>query len=96
MTPEKAKQVSYELNEWFYSTGGMCAEADTRGAILQLRKLSMAWWQQRVEPDHLYDWRNVAMLLLRRDLDLQGLESSNIEGIKPLLKKVQADIAFIQ
>lgn len=25
VTPEKAKQVAYELNDWFYSIGGMCA-----------------------------------------------------------------------
>jgi|SRR5450755_3949788 hypothetical protein len=94
-TPEIALQVAYELNVWFYSVGGMCAEVDTRGAILELRGCCFRWGNEGVTPEHLYDWRNAAMLLLRRDLDLEGLESRDMDKIKPLLKKVQSDITKI-
>lgn len=96
VTPEKAKQVAYQLNEWFYSTGGMCAEADTRGAILKLRGCCLDWGKTGKKPQDVYPWRNAAMLLLRRDLDLEGLELINMEEIKPLLKKVKAEVAWIQ
>ena len=34
---ETAAEVARELNSWLYSTGGMCADELTRGAILGLR-----------------------------------------------------------
>lgn len=43
VTQEKAEQIAQELNEWFYSAGGMCAETSTRGAIRGLRDCCFKW-----------------------------------------------------
>jgi hypothetical protein len=93
---EIATQVAYELNDWFHSVGGMCAEAETRGAILELRGLCFTWGREGKMPDNLYDWRNASILLLRRDLDIEGLESTDIEKIKPILEKLREGMAKIK
>jgi hypothetical protein len=95
VTPEKARQIAQELNEWFYSTGGMCAEASTRGALLGLREALFSWGQGTQPPD-FYDWRNTALLLLRRDLDIQGLESFDPKNRGPLLESLKAEIASLK
>lgn len=87
VTSEVAKQVARELNDWFYSTGGMCAEASTRGAIRGLRRSCYHWGERggTRRPDDLYEFRNAAILLLRRDLDLKGLETFEFDDDSTLL-----------
>lgn len=97
LTPEKAQQVAREINEWFYSTGGMCAEASTRGALLGLREALFSWAQQGTMPQDFYAWRNIALQLLRRDLDIQGrLESFDPKDRGSLLEKLKAEVASLQ
>ena len=93
VTQEKAKEAAQELNEWFYSAGGMCAETSTRGAIRGLRDCCFKWGRKGGNtPSDIYEWRNAAILLLRRDLDIQGLESFDFaEGAK-LFKKLREEI----
>jgi len=93
LTPEKAKQVAYELNDWFYSAGGMCADTSTRGAILLLREDCLDWERKGSKPSSLYTWRNIALLLLRNDLGLQGLEAYEFQNTPTLIAKVQDQVA---
>ena len=94
VTPEKAKQIADELNDWFYSTGGMCADQSTRGAIRLLRNACLTWKKQGSKPPDFYKWRNCALLLLRNDLGIKGLESFDYENVDTLIeraKKVVSD-----
>jgi hypothetical protein len=94
VTPEIAGQVAYELNDWFYSTGGMCADISTRGAIRVLRRACLTWGKQGSRPSDFYRLRNNALFLLRNDLGLQGLEEldfSDTEDIS-LLKRVKGEV----
>jgi hypothetical protein len=93
VTQEKAEQAAHELNEWFYSSGGMCAETSTRGAIRGLRDCCFKWGRKGGEkPSDLYEWRNLAVRLLRRDLDIQGRESLDFAEGETLLKKLREEI----
>jgi hypothetical protein len=93
ITQEKAKLIAHELNEWFYSAGGMCAETSTRGAIRGLRDCCFKWGRKGGDkPSDLYEWRNAAVLLLRRDLDIQGLESFDFAEGATLFKKLQEEM----
>jgi hypothetical protein len=97
VTPEKAKQVAYELNDWFYSIGGMCADISTRGAIRLLRRACLTWGKQGSRPSEFYTWRNSALLLLRNDLGLQGLEDlelSDTEDMTTLIERVKCKVAL--
>lgn len=67
-----AARVADALNRWIYSAGGMCADASTRGALVALRHKCAEWAESGERPGDLYSWRNVAIQMLRRDLDLQG------------------------
>jgi hypothetical protein len=95
LTPAKAKQVAYALNDWFYSAGGMCADTNTRGALLLLRLVCANWETQGTitPPADLYTWRYNALLLLRNDLGLQGLESYDCKNTPTLIAQVQAQVA---
>lgn len=91
---ENAKQIADELNDWFYSTGGMCADTSTRGAIMKLRGACLTWDKQggSKPPPDLYKWRNYALLLLRNDIGIKGLESFDYESSLSLIVKVQKEI----
>ena len=95
VTQEKAKQIAQELNEWFYSAGGMCADSSTRGAIRGLRDCCFKWGRGpkgEEKPSELIQFRNATLLLLRRDLDIQGLESFDFAEGVTLLKRLQEEI----
>ncbi len=100
VTPEKTKQVAYELNDWFYSIGGMCADVSTRGAIRLLRKACLTWGNQGSKPSDFYRWRNNALFLLRNDLGLQGLEELeelekfDTKKTLTLLERVKYEVAL--
>lgn len=95
LTPEKAQQVGREIQAWLYSTGGLCADASTRGALNGLRHYCLGW-KEGAKPHDIDQWRQTASLLLRRDLDLQGIESFDPKDSASLLKKLQAEIASIK
>ncbi len=90
-TPDIARTVANELNGWFYSAGGLYADTRTRGALLGLRESCLAW-KQGSRPPELLQWRDAAVFLLRRDLDLQGLESFDQQDSAPLLEKIKKDL----
>ncbi len=90
VTSNSAKAIAQELNDWLYSAGGMCAEATTRGAIIVLREVLFNW-ETGDQPERFYEWRNTVLLLLRRDLDLPGLEDYDQQNMGPLIGVIQAD-----
>ncbi|MEV0181862.1 hypothetical protein AB0I54_21595 [Streptomyces sp. NPDC050625] len=93
VTPEVAARVAAELNDWLYSTGGMCADAATRGALLGLRQRCRRWAKNGGQrPDDLYTWRNLALALLRRDLDILGLETYESDADATMLKQLQQEL----
>lgn len=94
LTPEKAQQIGQEIQAWLYSTGGLCADASTRGALNGLRHYCLGW-KEGTRPHDIEAWRQTASLLLRRDLDIQGIESFDPKDSTSLLKKLQAEIASI-
>ncbi len=95
LTPEIAQEVGQEINEWFYSTGGLVADAKTRGAILGLRQVCRKW-KEGPRPEDLYEWRNATLFLLRRDLDLVGRESFDSGDSAPLLAQVKSEMDKLQ
>lgn len=91
LTPEKSRQIAEELNAWFYSAGGLCADTRTRGALLGLRESCLAWKSGDM-PAEIRQWRDAAVFLLRRDLDLLGLESFSEQDTAPLLEKLKREM----
>ena len=91
-TAERAKDIAEELNDWSYSTGGMCAEPSTRGALLKLRDACLHWNKRGVKPDDLYKWRNYSLLLLRNDLGIKGLESFDYRTMASLIERVKEEV----
>jgi hypothetical protein len=87
--PQIAKQIATELNDWFYSVGGMCAGARARGAIRGLRGACLEWEEKKKRPEHFYQWRNFALFYLRYDLDISGLESFEFENKVPQMEEIQ-------
>jgi hypothetical protein len=90
LTAEVGGEVGRKLNTWLYSTGGMCADATTRGAILGLRDSCDKWAAgggQR--PPQLYEFRTLAITFLRRDLDLAGPDPLELRRNATLLGKLR-------
>jgi hypothetical protein len=96
VSAEIAGEVARELNSWFYSTGGMCADETTRGAILGLRVACEQWARTRTKPPETYAIRNIAIRFLRRDLDLEGLESYDFDKPSTILQKLRAELSNIE
>ncbi len=95
LTPTQAHHIAQQVNQWIYSTGGLVAETSTRAAILGLRD-ACATWQEGSPPKEILEWRNAALFLLRRDLDVFGLESVGaLEDRTSLLTRIQQEISEI-
>lgn len=88
-------QVAVELNDWIYSAGGLCADAGTRGALLGLRIRCSAWPSagDSGRPEVLYDWRNVALAMLRLDIDVTGLEEYDFGNMPSALERLRNDVS---
>jgi hypothetical protein len=96
LTSEQAKNVAQAINEWLYSAGGLIAETNTRAAILGLRDACTAW-EEGPQPKEILEWRNTALFLLRRDLDVFGLESTAVlKDRQSLLEKLKKEISEIK
>jgi hypothetical protein len=91
LTPDKAQHIGHEIHEWLYSPGGLCADASTRGALKGLRYYCLEW-KQGERPQEIGDWRHMAMFLLRRDLDVTGIESFDPKDRESLLAKLRAEV----
>ncbi len=91
LTPAKAHQIGQEIHEWLYSPGGLCAESSTRGALKGLRHYCLEW-KEGARPAEIGQWRYTALFLLRRDLDLQGIESFDPKDSVSLLKRLQTEM----
>lgn len=95
LTPEKAKQVANKINQWIYSAGGLYASKEARGALLGVREVLLSWDKQK-DWGHLYALRNPAILLLRRDIDVKGLESYDLNNPQSLLDGLKEAINSIK
>jgi hypothetical protein len=96
LNPDQAHQVAQGINQWVYSTGGLITEADTRKAILGLRNACIAWTTGE-QPDEILEFRNIALFLLRRDLDVYGLgEEEELRNRHSLLERLRGEIARIE
>jgi hypothetical protein len=84
-----AKKVADDINDWMYSIGGLCAGAKTRGAIVQLRTSCRSWASSGNKPTDLYVWRNSAMLLLRAEIGVKGLEAYGVNDPPSILNYVR-------
>lgn len=91
LTPERAQAVALELNDWFYSTGGLIAEASTRGALVALRDRCLRW-KEGTKPEEIRTWRNAAVFALRRDLDIVGMESFGVDAEASLLANLKKEM----
>jgi hypothetical protein len=89
-----AGEVASELNDWLYGAGGMCAEAGTRGAVLGLRFRCRAWADSghHDRPADLYQWRNVALAMLRLDIDVVGLEQYDFDNMPSALQRLRNEV----
>jgi hypothetical protein len=92
VTAQAAGDVAAELNTWLYSIGGLCADATTRGAIIGLRDSCDRWSSSGQRPPQLYEFRNLAVAFLRRDLDLAGLEPFDVRRTVGVLAKLRDDL----
>ncbi len=94
-TPEIANSIGHDLNKWWYSTGGLCADQSTRGAILGLRD-SCLNWKEGPTPKEIWQWRDAVYFNLRRDLDLVGLDKYDPKDTLPLLEKLLEEMKTIR
>jgi hypothetical protein len=92
----EAQAIATELNSWFYSAGGLYADSRTRGAVLGLRECCDLWAKTGARPKEFFAIRNAALVFMRRDLDLGGLESYDFSNTSTLLAELQADLDAIQ
>jgi hypothetical protein len=96
LTPERAHEVATAINAWVYSTGGLIVETPTRRAILGLRNVCMRW-TEGPQPKELLEFRNVSLLLMRRDLDIIGLGSyEDLGDQSSLLDQLRQDIQRLE
>jgi hypothetical protein len=89
-----AGEVASELNQWLYGPGGLCAEAGTRGAVLGLRLRCRLWADSgdHSRPADLYQWRNIALAMLRLDVDVVGLEQYDFDNMPSALQRLKKEV----
>lgn len=75
----RAAEIARQLNDWLYSVGGLCADMEARRAVLDVRNACLELSEGKSSVEEVRELRDVAMIYLRRDLDLKGLESFNTE-----------------
>jgi hypothetical protein len=92
LSAEKAEEVARKINTWLYGAGGLCASKQTRGALLGLREVCLSW-RARNDWGNLYGFRNPAIEMLRRDLDIKGLESYDFNDLQSVLEELKEDMA---
>lgn len=80
-----------QLNQWFYSRGGMYAHATTRGAIRGLRDACLDW-EEGKDLRSIWQWRDDAVLLLRHDIGLTGTESYEFDNVQTVLERVRRKV----
>lgn len=95
LTPERSQKVGAEINAWLYSEGGLIAEASTRGALFSLRDACLAW-KEGARPGEISQKRNDALFLLRRDLDIEGLESFGKADRERLLERLKQEMSSVE
>ena len=71
----KAILIARQLNDWLYSVGGLCADRQTRRALLDVRNGCLDFASAGFSISTLRELRDNAMIYLRKDLALKGLES---------------------
>jgi hypothetical protein len=79
LNPAKAAEIAHQLNDWLYSVGGLCADMEARRAVLDVRNACLDLDGGKSSIEEIRNLRDVAMIYLRRDLNLKGLESFNTE-----------------
>ena len=75
-----AAEVGNQVNHWLYSVGGLCADRETRRALLDVRNACLDLRNGGASVVQIRDLRDVAMVYLRRDVSLKGLESFDAEA----------------
>lgn len=99
LTPDKAKRIAQKVNAWLYSGGGLCASKETRGALLGIRETCLGWHSEPMPSEThklLYDFRNTAQLMLRRDIDVKGVDSYNFGNLKSMLEELKDEVSLIK
>lgn len=93
---DTCSSIADRLNEWLYSTGGLCSDTTTRAAITALREVCREWAQspEKGPPSDTYRFKNLTIALLRRDLDLDGPEAYEIYGPMPFLTRIQRQLGI--
>lgn len=95
LKPEHCSEIVQEINNWIYSAGGLSADKSTRGAIIGLRNALFAW-KDGPRPVEITEWRDVSMFLLRRDLDVYGIEApEEVQDRSSLLEKLKREVGMI-
>lgn len=87
-------RVGQDLNSWFYSAGGLCADKSTRGAILGLRDACLKWTPGKALQD-VWGWRDAALFYLRRDIHLGGLDTFDPKDTASSLAKLREEMREI-
>jgi len=88
LTPAVGQDVGRRINEWFYSRGGLCAHASTRGAVLQLRNVLLEW-NSGPRPPNIKEYKDDVTLLIRNDLGLAGRRIYDRVGLDDFITLVK-------
>jgi hypothetical protein len=95
-TAQTLNDAAARLNGWLYSAGGLCGDTTTRTAVTALRDICNSWaFTGETEPPFgFYEFRNLTIAFLRRDLEVDGRESHDKYGTAPLLTQLQRQMGI--